>query len=181
MTTPSQRVSRLTIIGFVCALMLAAGLVFAGCTAPAASQGPTFPPPPPASPDLTTPEKAVDSYLAWVTFAYRMLNSDASSSTMEPTESVRVDSYIELNRQQGKGIDQKLLKFEVKSSKTTGSEAVIVAHEEWEYSYFSVSEPTKSVSPVYKVEYDVTYTLRRGKDMLWRVDHLYAKPFGEVK
>src|SRR5574340_859099 len=67
----------------------------------------------PAPQDLSTPESAVRSYLDWVSFAYRMANSDIPTATMTPEEGVRVDSYIQLNRTEGKGIEQSLTAFEV--------------------------------------------------------------------
>ena len=66
--------------------------------------------------DLTTPEAAVVSYLDWVSYAYLLSDSSVATQTMTPWEEVRVDSYIELNRQQGRGIEQSLTQFEITSA-----------------------------------------------------------------
>lgn len=140
-----------------------------------------FPPATPAKADLTTPDKAVESYLRWVTFSYRMMNSDLSSATMEPTETVRVDSYVQLMRQSNKGIDQTLTSFKVTFREVNGNRASIRANETWRYAYFSSSDPMKAVSPLYSAEYVTIYRLVRGKDGLWRVDQVEATPKGAVK
>jgi hypothetical protein len=174
----------IAIFGVLVAVAVAAVLVVSGGRPGAQQDGSprlSFPPAPPTKWDLTTPEKAVRSYLAWTSYSYRMANSDLGTPTMEPTETVRVDSYIQLNREQGKGIDQKLTKLEVRSTDVKGDLATIKTYEEWDYAYFSMSEPTRSISPHYTAKYDVAYRLKRGKDGLWRVDKVDAKPQGEVK
>jgi len=173
-------------------VLLAAVLLVAGCSGTPAQQKPAdtsasvdataaFSASRPAPWDLTTPEKAVRSYLEWVSYSYRMANSDLSTPTMEPTETVRVDSYIQLNKEKGQGIEQKLVSFKVTGADVRGSLATLKAREDWTYRYFDLNDPTKYLSPQYAAQYDTTFSLVKGKDGLWRVDKVDAKPLGEVK
>jgi hypothetical protein len=164
-----------------CALgLLAAVVALFGCgtQAPASSAVPPPVMPPPV--DLKTPGSAVRSYLAWTTLAYRMANSDAASLTTTPMYGVHIDSYIELNREQGnKGIDQTLTRFVVRSESKEGTRAVVAAKEDWVYRYFSLSDQ-RYTSPRYTVSYDTTYTLVRSQAG-WQVDDVQATPLTPVK
>ncbi len=126
----------------------------------------------PAPWDLSTPELAVRSYLDWVSFSYRMANSDIPTATMTPAEGVRVDSYIQLNRMDGKGIEQFLESFEVASVSEEASSAVLTARESWRYRYFSL-ETLEYVTEEYFASYDTTYTLVPGGGG-WVVDAVEA-------
>ncbi len=159
---------------------VALALLLAACSTPATgSDGPTAPTVPPA-PNLTTPESAVRSYLDWSSFAYRMANSDVASTTCTPMWGVHVDSYIQLNRENGaKTLEQRLTKFEKRSESTEGTRAVVAAYEEWDYRYFSL-DGQKWISPLYKASYDTTYTLV-SEGGRWLVDHVAANPLTELK
>lgn len=134
---------------------------------------------PPAEWNLSTPETAVRSYLDWVSFSYRMANSEIPTATMTPGESVRVDSYIQLNRMDGKGIEQSLALFEVVSVTEDAEQAVLVAREKWQYRYFSL-ETLGYVSEPLSATYDTTYTLVGGPGR-WLVDRVEASASGEVQ
>jgi len=67
------------------------------------------------------------------------------------------------------------------STETKGDSSTLKTYEEWSYAYYSISEPTKTISPRYAASYDVVYHLKMGKDGLWRVDKVDATPKGEVK
>jgi hypothetical protein len=137
---------------------------------------------PPRRWDLTSPESAVRSYLAWVTYSYRMVDSGLSTPTMEPTETVRVDSYIQLNRERGRGIDQRLVTLRVTRLERTAPDlATIVTYEEWEYRYFDIADPARSLSSLDHATYAVAYSVVRGQDGLWRVARVDASPRGEVR
>lgn len=124
----------------------------------------------PAPWDLSTPESAVRSYLDWVSFSYRMANSDIPTATMTAEEAVRVDSYIQLNRMSGKGIEQCLDSIELTRVSVEPSTAVVTAVEMWRYRYFSL-ENLEFVSDEYSASYDATYTLVAGPEG-WLVDHV---------
>ncbi len=133
----------------------------------------------PAPWDLSTPEAAVRSYLDWVSFSYRMANSEIPTATMTPEEGVRVDSYIQLNRIDGKGIEQSLDSFEITAVSQESTSAVVTAREAWRYRYFSL-DTLKYVSEEYTASYETTYTLVAEREG-WLVDRVEATPEGEVK
>jgi hypothetical protein len=124
---------------------------------PATTPEPGSPPPPPA---LNDPRKAVYSYLLWISYAYRVLNSNVASRTFDPYEEVRVNSYVQYNFLQGRAIDQKILAANLKSMASKGDTATVALHEEWAYRYIS-TETGKYTSPVNNVAYETTYTVVR--------------------
>jgi len=134
----------------------------------------------PAAWNLSTPRAAVDSYLAWVSFSYRMANSDIPTATATPDEGVRINSYIELNREKGRGIEQQLTSFDVRSRSTEATHAVLAASEKWDYRYFSLSTLRYTDEPL-KASYETTYTLLQQDDGRWLVDGVQADPVGSVK
>lgn len=133
----------------------------------------------PAPWDLSTPDTAVRSYLDWVSFSYRMANSDIPSATMTPEEGVRVDSYIQLNRIEGRGIEQFLDLFEITSVSQEASTAVVAARESWRYRYFSL-DTLEYLTEEYTASYDTTYTLVARPEG-WLVDRVEAAAGSEVK
>jgi hypothetical protein len=154
-------------------------LALAGC-----NRGTTVervgPPVMPARWDLTTPEKAVDSYLAWTTLAYRMANSEVASKAVEPYELVRVDSYIALNRQQAnKGMDRKLAAFRIRGESKDGTHTLVATAETWDYRYFSLADQTY-ISPSYTTSYDATYTVGQFPGSGWLVMDVEAKALDAV-
>lgn len=143
---------------------------------------PAVPPPPPMT--NRGPEQAVYSYLLWISFAYRILNSAVASPTYSIWEEVRVDSYVQYNKQQGRAIDQRLLLLKLKRKPVISNDttATVAAVERWKYRYISL-ETKEYSSPWYDVTYDTTYTVVRDKDRggAWVVDKVEAKARGEVK
>ncbi len=133
----------------------------------------------PAPWDLSTPELAVRSYLDWVSFSYRMANSEIPTATMTPEEAVRVDSYIQLNRIDGRGLEQSLTSLEITSVSQEASAAVVTAHETWRYRYFSL-ETLDYLTEEYTASYDTTYTLV-AHPQGWLVDAVEATSDEEVK
>lgn len=133
----------------------------------------------PAPRDLSAPELAVRSCLDWVSLSYRMANSDIPTATMTPEEGVRVDSYIQLNRIDGKGIEQTLEAFDVVSVSEEAWSAVVTARESWRYRCFSL-ETLEYVSEMHTASYDTTYTLVPGEGG-WVVDAVEATAEGEVQ
>lgn len=132
-------------------------------------------PPPPM---LRDPQTAVYSYLLWISFAYRTLNSDIATHAFSEYEEVRVSSYVELNRQEGRAIDQRLVKFEPEVVRTEGETATVAAREEWIYRYISIADETYS-APAYSASYNTTYTVVNTEGKGWLVDKVEATPVGD--
>jgi hypothetical protein len=143
---------------------------------PATTPNPGAQPPPPA---LKDPRTAVYSYQLWISYAYRVLNSDVASRTFDPDEEVRVNSYVMYNFQEGRAIDQRLLVAKVKNWRSEGSTATVAMHEEWIYRYIS-TKTGKYMSPALNAAYETTYTLVRRNDD-WVVHSVQAAPGAAVK
>lgn len=139
----------------------------------------TTPPAPVTPPPVMNrdPESAVHSYLSWISLAYRLLRSDVASPTFTENEEVRVDSYVEFNRQQGRAIDQRLVGFEVRSTVASELTATVVASEAWRYRYISTATGDYE-GETHAVSYDTTYTVVRGPAGGWRVERVEASPVG---
>ena len=135
---------------------------------------------PPAVLDLSSPESAVVSYLDWVSLAYRLANSEISTQTMTPWEGVRVDAYIELNRQSNRAIEQALTMFEVRGLTIEEPTATVAAYEEWEYRYFTLDTVAWSSDPL-TASYETTYVLVHEPDGRWLVDSVEAEPLGTIE
>jgi hypothetical protein len=171
----------MALLAGLAALLLFALVSLVGCGAedPPDVSGSPATPVEPAPPDFATPESAVTTYLDWITYAYRIADSDVATAVMTPWEHVRVDSYIELNRQQGRAIDQELLLFEVRSSESEDGTATVAVREEWTYRYFSL-ETGDYISEPLTASYDTTYTVVR-EDERWLVDSVDAEPLAPVE
>ncbi len=133
--------------------------------------------PPPA--ELRRPEAAVYSYLVWISYAYRVLNSKVADHVYTPWEEVRVNSYVQYNIQEGRAIDQRLVDFKVRTNEAKENTATVGITESWVYRYIDVKSERYS-SPEYQVSYESTYTLVRQPDGRWLVDKVDAKPLGTV-
>lgn len=129
--------------------------------------------------DLSTPETAVRSYIDWVSFSYRMANSEIPTATMTPEEGVRVDSYIQLNRIESKGIEQSLEAIEIVSASEEASTAVVTARETWRYRYFSL-DTLAYLTEELTASYETTYSLVVGQQG-WLVDRVEATSEGEIQ
>ncbi|MHB1135887.1 MAG: hypothetical protein ACYCXR_03315 [Coriobacteriia bacterium] len=130
----------------------------------------------PAPWDLATPESSVRSYLNWVSFSYRMANSEIPTATMTPAEGVRVDAYIQLNRTEGKGLEQHLESIEFSPVSEDSTSAVLAAREEWTYRYFSL-DTLDYLSELTRTSYETTYTLVKDAPG-WLVDRVEAQVVG---
>lgn len=161
------------------AALLATAVTGCASTAPSEQVGLPLP----AEPEpavLSGPQDAVGSYLDWISYAYRVGESDVASHTMSAEESVRVDSYVQLNKEQGRIIDQRLVSFEPATDSVEATRATIGARERWEYRYLS-PDGRRAISRVYRVSYDTTYTVVEREPGVWVVDSVEAKALGEVK
>lgn len=108
-----------------------------------------------------------------------MANSEAATLTHTPYEGVRVDSYIELNRQKGQGIEQTLTAFESRVAESEEPTSLVATREQWSYRYFSL-ETLEYLTQSLVASYEVTYTVVRQPDGRWLVDSVDARPLGEV-
>lgn len=131
--------------------------------------------------DLSTPEKAVRSYLDWTTYAYRTAQSVLATQTMTANEEVRVDSYIQLNIQKGRILDQQLLSIEFSAPSAGTTNTTIPAVEHWTYNYLSIDYGNKVLEGPYTADYDAVYTLVKNTRGEWLVDSVKATPRGTVK
>lgn len=140
----------------------------------------SVPPAAPVAPYLGSPEASVRSYLDWTTYAYRIMNSDVATRTMSAEEEVRVNSYLEKNRQDGVYLDQALESFNAGRVVSTGeTRALVPAREVWSYRYVSISKGT--ASPFYSATYDATYAVIAKAPGTWIVDSVQVKAMGEVR
>lgn len=135
----------------------------------------------PAAWVLKTPESTVRSYLDWISYAYRIGQSDLASATMSPKQMVRVDAYTQYNLQKEQLIQQKLDSLTLGKPVIKGSKAIVPAQETWSYRYVSLKEAGKVLSGPFQASYDSTYTLVNGPKGGWIVDSVQVAPKGEVK
>jgi len=162
-------------------VLLAVAVPLTGCAEATDSVAPQGPAraiqPDPA--DLATPEAAVASYLDWISYAYLISDSSVATQTMTAWEGVRVDSYVELNRQQGRGIEQSLTQFQVTAVSSAEPTSTIQTNEEWEYRYFD-PETFEYLSDSLSASYEAIYTLILDGER-WLVDSVEATPLSEVQ
>jgi hypothetical protein len=131
--------------------------------------------------DLSTPEAAVRSYLEWISYAYRIGDSETATHTMTPEEAVRVDSCAELNRQKARLIDQHLVAFREGATSVGETQTILAAREDWQYRSVSLGGLC-ALKPPYTTSYEATtYTLVLVRPGRWLVDSVDVKPLGEVK
>ena len=130
---------------------------------------------------LTSPKSAVTSYLDWTTYAYRTGQSIFATRTMSGDEEVRVDSYIQLNIQKQRLIDQKLDSITFGKPSTGPTSTLVSAKEDWTYSYLSIDTGNKVLEGPFKASYDTTYTVVKNGNGDWVVDSVKATPRGTVK
>lgn len=136
---------------------------------------PQVPPPP----QLRDPKTAVYSYLLWISYAYRILNSDVATMAFSEYEEVRVNSYVEFNRQEGRAIDQRLIDFKIKDVESKGDTATVTAREQWRYRYIDITTGDYQ-GPALDVTYDTKYTVVDKKEKGWLVDEVTANAVGEA-
>jgi hypothetical protein len=129
---------------------------------------------------LTTPESAVRSYLDWVSYAYRIGQSEVATATMSAFQEVRVDAYNQYNLENSKLLDQSLASITFGKPSTEATRVLVPAKEDWTYRYVSISEAGKTLKGPYKASYENTYTVVKAKHG-WVVDNVAVKALGEVK
>lgn len=134
----------------------------------------------PPAPDLRTPEAAIRSNLAWTSYAYRIGQSTVATDTMSGEYEVLVDSYIQLNLQQKRLLDQTLDSITFGAPSVTATSVVVPARERWTYSYLSIDTGNKALAGPYEASYDTTYTVVKSS-VGWVVDSVQVKALGEVK
>ena len=134
----------------------------------------------PADPDLSSPTAAVGTYLEWITFAYRLADSNVATQTFTPWQEVRVDSYIQLNTQENRAIEQHLDVFELRDSITAEPTATVAAYEEWTYRYFTI-DTIEWIGEENRATYETTYTVVLQSDGRWLVADVDAEPLTELK
>lgn len=131
--------------------------------------------------DLSDPKSAVQSYLDWTSYAYRIAESSAATPTMSAAEEVRVDSYLQFNLQKSRILDQALDSVVFGKPSAGATSTTVPVRENWTYRYVSISEVGKTLEGPYKAIYDATYTVIKNSKGQWVVDSVVAKALGEVK
>lgn len=136
-------------------------------------------PPPPM---LRNPRSAVYSYSLWISFAYRVMNSDVATIAFSPYEEVRVNSYVQYNKEKGRALDQVLREQKVKQVKQVSeTTATVATAEKWKYRYIDINSGAYD-GPWLDATYDVTYTVVYDRKRPgWLVDKVDALPKGTVK
>jgi hypothetical protein len=129
---------------------------------------------------LTSPESAVRSYLDWVSYAYRIGQSDVATPTMSAKQEVRADSFLQLNLEKGKVIDQTLTSVTFGVPSTEGTRTLLPAQEKWTYRYVSIKTAGKTLAGPFPARYDTTYTVMKTKHG-WVVDSIAVKALGTIK
>lgn len=136
----------------------------------------TVPPPP----MLDSPRAAVLSYLLWISYAYRVLNSEVASATFSVNEEVGVNSYVQKNKEEGTALDQRLVDLKINKMQSAGATATLEAREVWRYRYIDRATGRYSSEPLDAV-YDTVYTVVKNKETgSWQVDDVKATVVGEA-
>jgi hypothetical protein len=135
----------------------------------------------PAAWILTTPESAVRSYLAWVSYAYRIGQSQVATPTMTAREELPMDSYCQYNLEKGRLLDETLKSITFGAASTGTTSTVLPAKESWTYSYLSVKEGNPKIGGPYSIDYETTYTVVKNEKGDWLVDANQSKALGTVK
>jgi len=130
---------------------------------------------------LSSPKSAVRSYLDWISYAYRIGESSVATPTMSAEQEVRVDSYNQMNLQNGKVIDQALDDITFGTPVTRGARTLVPVHEVWTYRYVSIADVGKTLAGPHTATYDTTYTVTKNSRGDWVVDSVAVKAIGEVK
>jgi len=130
---------------------------------------------------LSDPESAVRSYLDWTSYAYRITESSAATPTMSAGQEVRVDSYVQLNLQKSRLLDQTLASITFGKPSVGSTSTLLPATEHWTYRYVSIEEVGKTLAGPYTADYETTYTVVKNKRGGWVVDTVAVKALGEVK
>ncbi len=123
----------------------------------------------PAEPNLTTPEDAVESYTDWISYAYRVMDSEVATHAFSLYEEVNVNSYVQYNAMEGKGLEQFLQRSDYDLVAASDTTATIVGDEYWLYRYFAADQSKYLTSPK-EASYEVTYTVVHQDDGRWLVD-----------
>jgi len=142
--------------------LLACGI--AGCTSAVRDLNAEIPIP--LEMKQSTPEEAVRSYLEWLTYSYRNMDSEIATPTMTPDLAQRVAYYITMNAANGKALNQRLDSLEFVDVQIADTVATVKTRESWTFNYL-VIETGVFDEPVVQ-QYEVTYTVLL-IDGVWRV------------
>lgn len=167
------------LVAFTAAVL--AVMLLAGCssnTSVETAERSVFPKTAPAY-DFSNPKAAVQSYLDSITYAYHAADSSLATPAMTAWEWVRVDAYIEKNRQEDKGIEQQLENIAFTAQAGQEPTVTVSTTEDWVYRYFALADGAY-MSDELTASYvnDYTVVLQNGQ---WKVDKVKARPQGEVK
>jgi len=119
-----------------------------------------------------TPEEAVETYLEWLTFAYRYADSEVATPTMTADMAQRVSYYITMNLSADRVLNQRLDSFEIVEVENQNEIALVKTKEAWTFNY--LSPQTGEFGDDFEVTYSVRYTVIVINGM-WRVQNVAAE------
>lgn len=126
----------------------------------------------PQAPNLMSPQEAVEAYTDWISYAYRVLDAQVATPTMTPDEQVRVDAYVEYNREKARAIEQTLLDADYTTlPSATATSALVVGSERWTYRYIAADASRYLTVPA-QASYEVTYAVLSQPGDGWVVDRV---------
>jgi len=122
--------------------------------------------PVPQDMDLSSPEQAVRTYLSWLTYSYRNMDSEIATPTMTPDLAQRVGYYITMNAATEKALNQRLDSFEIIDIEVADTVARVTTEEGWTFNYMSLQtgQFDEPVIARYRVVYTVLFI-----EAEWRV------------
>lgn len=109
----------------------------------------------------STPKQAVTAYLSAIPEAYLSLEVTVVAPFVTDRQEVREDSYIQLNRQEGKALEMALVSYRVLEAaepSADASEAIVLTEEQWRWRYWDIRSrkpATAWAQTTYRMEYSL--------------------------
>jgi hypothetical protein len=141
-----------------------------GCSAPVRDLEADIPTP--LDTKQSTPQEAIESYLAWLTYAFRNMDSEVATPTMTPDLAQRTAYYITMNAADEKALNQRLDSLTFVQVEVQDTVATVKTNETWTFNYLSLR--TGNFDEPQVVRYEATYTVLM-IDGIWRVQSVDVK------
>jgi len=110
----------------------------------------------------STPKQAVTAYLSAIPEAYLSLEVTVVAPFVTERQEVREDSYIQLNRQEGRALEMALVSYRVLEAaepSADASSAVVRTEEQWRWRYWDIRSrkpATAWARTTYRMEYSLS-------------------------